>query len=55
MKKETLTKILAATAASFVLTTAVYTTAAATSAATEAVQTEQSAEQLGAGPYGYFH
>lgn len=43
MKKETLTKILAATAASFVLTAAVYTTAAATSAATEAVQTEQSA------------
>ena len=43
MKKETLTKILAATAASFVLTAAVYTTAAATSAATAAVQTEQAA------------
>ena len=43
MKKETLMKILAATAASFVLTAAVYTTAAATSAATAAVQTEQAA------------
>lgn len=41
MKKETLTKILAATAASFILSTAVFTTAAATSADSSAVLSTQ--------------